>query len=75
MGFEKALEAMKAGKKVSRGGSDVWYTLLRETQFNTFEIGIVEADPFFVKWTGYGKFAPWMPSVDDLLAEDWVIRD
>lgn len=69
LGFEKALELMKNGKKVARKG---WNGKGMYTQLNiTSELEGSILEPFFTIKNVKGRFNTWVPSVSDLLATDW----
>jgi hypothetical protein len=62
--FSHALEAMRKGIGVARSG---W----REGAF----VNIApHGDAFDLKQEGSKSFAVWIPSVEDILANDWVVR-
>ena len=70
--FGEALEALKQGKKIYRQvwiGKDATTTLefVPETEqtFATIKVNL---------WNGRTVMG-WTDTIDDLLAEDWIIRD
>jgi len=85
MDFGKALEALKAGKKVARRG---WngkgmflyyvpanrYTALTDAAKEIMgEDGKVEYGAYIAMKTAQGNVVPWLASQTDMLAEDWEI--
>ena len=71
MNFGQALEALKLGSKVTRNG---WNGKGMYVQYNKaidFEHSILE--PFLTIKNVRNSFDTWVPSVSDLMAEDWVI--
>ena len=79
--FSKALEALKVGKKVCRGGWDdrgTWLVLISRDAyqvgsfFDRLQAGI-EQLPWIGMKTADNKFVPWLASQTDILAEDWCI--
>ena len=85
MNFGKALEALKAGKKVARRG---WngkgmflyyvpanrYTALTEPAKEIMgEDGKVAYGAYIAMKTAQGNVVPWLASQTDMLAEDWEI--
>ena len=88
MDFGRALEALKAGKKVARdgwNGQNMWAVLQNGypngigINKNTAEAtGLPEGTicrfrPYFLLKTAQDDFAHWVPSGSDLLAEDWYV--
>ena len=80
MDFGKAIEAMKAGKKVARSGwngKGMWLGLVVDTWAIAFEVeGDIqkyENHPYIVMKTVDGKIVPWLASQTDILSEDWMI--
>ena len=87
MNFGKALEALKAGKKVARRG---WngkgmflyyvpanrYTALTDAAKEIMgEDGKVEYGAYSAMKTAQGNVVPWLASQTDMIAEDWEIVD
>lgn len=86
MGFDFAILALKAGKKVCRtgwNGKGMWLGYVAGDQWGLgsdapFDYGAV---PFgsLLPWIGMktadGKFVPWLASQTDMLATDWQIAD
>lgn len=88
MDFGKALEALKAGRRVQRAGwngKGMWIALQKgypdgiQINHNTAEAtGIPEGTvcrfaPYLMLRTAQGDFAPWTASQTDVLAEDWDV--
>jgi hypothetical protein len=63
--FEFALRLLKAGKRVARegwNGKGQWIAMMP-----------VDSQPYIALWNAQCKWQPgWVPSSDDLFAEDWV---
>ncbi len=83
MNFGKALEAIKAGKKISRegwngGGQFAWhvpdgkYPARMEAIKGHFDADLVPYAAYFALKNAQGNVVPWVPSIGDILAEDWV---
>lgn len=79
MSFGVALEAIKAGKRVSRSGwngKGMWLCLVARWSGN---IGEMPVDYCLLPWiamkTADGGVVPWLASQTDVLAEDWIIRE
>lgn len=71
MNFGQALESLKQGERVARAGwngKGMWVRLEEGGDFNFSELL-----PFFVIKNALNSFNTWVPSVSDLLAEDWEI--
>ena len=71
MNFGKALEALKEGKKVARAGwngKDMYVQLHKGGDYEFSEL-----NPFFVIKNVVNSFNTWVPSISDLLAEDWTV--
>lgn len=71
MTFGEALEALKTGKKVARQGWNgkgmyIEYVIGKDHSFSIIE-------PFLVIKNVKNSFNTWVPSISDLLSEDWVI--
>lgn len=78
MTFGEALEAMKAGKKVSRAGwnSKGMYLYLADGKLLTHEIGDGSypfTDSIVMKTADNRYCIGWLASQTDMLAEDWCI--
>lgn len=84
MNFSKALELLKQGKKVARNG---WngkgqfvyfvaggnYPAQMDAIKGVFENDLVPYRPYMALKTAQGDVATWVPSVSDILAEDWIV--
>lgn len=85
MNFGEAIEAAKAGKKVSRtgwNGSGMYAYVVpggnypAQTDIARAEFGdIVPYRPYWALKTAQNDIATWAPSGSDSLAEDWQIID
>ena len=87
MNFGKAIEAMEAGKKVSRDGWNGKGMFLFLVPGSTFTVNrppllgiypegtVVDYCPHVDMKTADGKIVPWLCSQTDLLAKDWGIVD
>ncbi|MEM8149683.1 DUF2829 domain-containing protein [Morganella morganii] len=80
--FGKALEAVKAGKKISRAGwnGKGMYLFIIPADVWNFECDIEGVDGlgtcgFICMKTADNKLVPWLASQSDVLAEDWVIQE
>lgn len=88
MNFGQALEALKAGKKVTRSGwngKGMWITYQKAypdgiaINANTAEAtGIPQGTvckflPYLMMKTVDNAFVPWLASQTDILAEDWSV--
>ena len=70
MDFGKALEALKAGKKVARegwNGKEMWLGLQRPDEHSKMSL------PYIYMRTACGNLVPWLASQTDMLSEDWQI--
>lgn len=68
--FSEALHALKAGHRVSRRGwnaGGMWAAVQRPDK------GSKMSRPYFYLKTVDNDLVPWVPSVSDLLADDWAI--
>lgn len=79
MTFGQALEGLKNGERVFRGGwngKDMWLALIGAHDYEVFDVikGVTE-QPRQLPWIGMrtadGGFVPWLASQTDILAEDW----
>ncbi|MGL5753013.1 MAG: DUF2829 domain-containing protein [Paraclostridium sp.] len=88
MNFGKALEALKEGKKVARVGWNgkglhvvlIHGNSIQNTITENYGNGISEETPnvedFFMIYSKVGlRLNTWVPSVSDILAEDWIFAD
>lgn len=69
--FSIALQLLKQGKKLARkgwAGKGLYVQLHKGGDFEFSEIL-----PFFVLKNSLNSFNTWVPSVSDLLAEDWEV--
>lgn len=80
--FGKALEAVKAGKKISRSGwnGKGMFLFIVPADAWGFECDIegvdeLETSCFICMKTADNKLVPWLASQSDALAEDWVIHE
>jgi hypothetical protein len=82
MTFGLAIEALKAGKRVSRAGwngKGMWLLLVRGYDYNPGKgeslysvLGCVKPPRIGMKTADNG-FGPWVASQTDMLADDWQI--
>jgi hypothetical protein len=77
MNFGKALEALKAGKKVCRSGwngKGMWLLLQRPDEHSKMTLPYI-----YIEYPGghpaypNGSRVPWLASQTDMLSEDWLI--
>jgi hypothetical protein len=88
MDFSDALHAVKAGKKITREGwnGPGQYVVHQKgypdgigINANTAEATGIEQGtvcvfrPYLMLRTADGSFVPWVPSISDVLADDWGI--
>lgn len=76
MTFGDAIEGLKRGKQITRGGLSGGgirlFLLKRHVMLH--EVGNWTMEPCIVMETHTGKLqAGWVPSQADMLADDWVI--
>lgn len=83
MNFEKALTAVKAGKRITReewyrygifvyyvpGGEYPTQTEVAKKQFGNS----IQYNPYLAIKTTTESVSTWVPSIDDCLAEDWEL--
>lgn len=72
MNFGQVLELLKQGKKVARqgwNGKGMYVELNKGGDYKFSEI-----HPFIVIKNVNNSFNTWVPSISDLLAEDWEVR-
>jgi hypothetical protein len=86
MNFGHAIEALKAGAKVSRegwNGKDMFLFLVPGSTFIVNRpplLGIypegteINYQPHIDMKTAQGTVVPWLASQSDMLAEDWVVE-
>ncbi len=70
MTFGEALEDLKAGRRVTRGGwngKGMWLELQRPDQFSKITL------PYIYMRTAQKDLVPWLASQTDMLASDWEI--
>lgn len=85
MNFGKALEELKAGKKVARkgwNGKGMFLYYVPANRYNAItepakEImgsdGKVEYGAYIAMYTAQKNVVPWLASQTDMLAEDWEV--
>ena len=77
MDFGSALEALKRGDKVARAGWNgrgMWVTMATTSGDYCFDTNeCFQLEPFFIIQNVKGTHNTWVPSVSDLLAEDWEV--
>ena len=85
MNFGQAIEVLKTGNKVTRvgwNGKDMFLFLVQGSQFKVNRpplLGIypegteINYRPHLDIKNVDGSIATWVPSITDLMAEDWVI--
>ena len=85
LNFGDAIEALKAGKKVSRSGWNGNGMFLFLVAGSTFKVNlppllgiypegtVIDYCPHIDMKTADGKIVPWLASQTDVLAEDWGI--
>jgi hypothetical protein len=69
MNFGKAIELLKAGKRVSRpgwNGRGMWLELQRPDDKSKMTL------PYIYMFTADQQLVPWLASQTDVLAEDWL---
>jgi Protein of unknown function (DUF2829). len=71
MNFGQALKKLKEGKKVARNGWNGKGMYIQLHKGTDFEHAIIE--PFLVIKNVKNSFNTWVPSISDLLAEDWEV--
>lgn len=70
--FGKALEALKAGKKVARqgwNGKGMWLNLQVPDAHSKMSL------PYIYMFTACQNQVPWLASQTDVLADDWVVAE
>lgn len=89
MSFGLAIEALKLGKRVTRGGwngKDMWLALTegRVVQSEDFwstpnrvfaaaNGGSAWVQPYITMKTAQGTIVPWLASQSDMLSDDWML--
>jgi Protein of unknown function (DUF2829) len=80
--FGDALEACKAGSKISRSGwnGKNMYVVYQPgypdgigINANTAQGTVMKFRPYLMMYTAQGDFVPWVASQTDLLADDWTV--
>jgi hypothetical protein len=71
MNFGQAIEAVKEGKKVAREGWNGKGMYVQLHCGTDFEWAIIE--PFLVIKNVKNSYNTWVPSISDLLSEDWEL--
>ena len=72
MNFGQALEALKSGKCISRSGWNGKGMHVAITKLYTPD-NIQIDNTCLVLFNVHGKYNTWVPSITDLLAEDWEV--
>lgn len=71
LNFGDALNVLKAGGKVARKGWNGKGMYVKLDKGGDYEFS--EINPFFIIKNVKNSFNTWVPSVSDLLAEDWEV--
>lgn len=71
MNFGEAIEILKNGGRVQRSGWNGKGMYIQLHGGIDFEHAIIE--PFFVIKNVKNSFNTWVPSISDILAEDWEV--
>lgn len=74
MKFGEVLELLKEGKCVSRQGWNGKNMYVTKTKLYTPENIQIDND-CLVLYNVHGSYNTWIPSITDLLAEDWKIAE
>lgn len=80
MNFGQAMEVLKQGGRVTRGGwngKGMWLGYVNEHEW-TLTNGKWDnygCSPFVVMKTVDDKLVPWLASQTDVLAEDWLVAN
>lgn len=74
MNFEKALELIKAGHKLQRKGWNGRCLYVRLVKQSTVVVDneVVTIKPFFAIVNHEKTTHTWVPSVSDIMADDWL---
>lgn len=75
-GFDDALRALKAGRRVSRAGwngKGMWLVFVQGRDDVDARHGVERLLPWIGMRTADGGFVPWLASQTDMLAEDWEV--
>ena len=77
MKFGEAVEELKAGKKVFRtgwNGRNMFVSMISgHKQAAEFNAPTVWFNPYFSIRNVDGSWSTWVPSINDVLAEDWSV--
>jgi hypothetical protein len=83
--FGKALEHLKQGKAIARKGWNGKGLFVYMVSGGTYKVQMdivkpladsnncMTYEPYFAIWNGRGTINTWVPSVSDLLAEDYIV--
>jgi hypothetical protein len=79
LSFCHALEALKAGERVSRAGwngKNMWLVLVTSANYavDAVRSGSHCVRPFIGMKTANDEFVPWVASQSDMLANDWQVE-
>lgn len=77
VGFGYALNCLKNGRKVARkgwNGKGMWVEMMKMFTHTPIKDGR-PLEPFLVIKNVQGSYNTWVPSISDLLAEDWLLID
>lgn len=76
MDFGKALEELRAGKRVARSGwngKNMFLFLIQEWTYTDGKQDNYPNLPFIAMKTADDKVVPWLASQTDILAIDWAV--
>lgn len=81
LNFSTALDHVKGGRKAWRYGWSSFIILVDDVEFHTnadlhgFDGQPVTVNPAIAQWTGLTVTPGWVPTQEDLLANDWAVFD
>lgn len=75
MDFSEALKCCKAGKKITRIGwnGKGMFVIYQEGYYGINEEDTVKINPYLQLKCVDGSYSMWVPSINDILAEDWLV--
>lgn len=85
--FGQAIEALKEGKRVARegwNGKNMFVYYVPSTKFTALtdigkelagEDGLVQYNAYLAIKNVNGTVSAWVPSINDVLSEDWIVTE
>lgn len=76
MNFGEAIESIKRVKKVARRQwNNTWLMYVQSSSIPYRSIGTIVTKPWIGLGVSGGTFVPYIPSMQDILETDWILKE